>query len=95
MAMPNREVREFLTQETFEPKDPVEHATARMEAGDAVPEAVLWGAMASRLPHRHLDRYRNASVLSWMDVYGPSAAHAMRSKYGACVDPYFPREAAE
>lgn len=93
LAMPTREVREFATQETFEPKDPAEHAIDRMEAGEVVPEPVIWGNLSCHLPHKHLDRYRNASVLRWMEIYGPSASEMMRSKYGAVVEPYFPRNA--
>ena len=92
MAMPNRELREFQSQETFKPKDAIEHATNRMEAGDHVSEAALWGVMASQLPQRHLDRYRNASVMNWMSVYGADAAMKMRAIYGAVVDPYFPKQ---
>lgn len=95
MAMPNQELRQFSAQETFKVKDPVQLATARMEAGEPVDEAALWGVMARDLPRGHLDRYRNASVLGWMEVYGKDAAHLMRAKYGAVVDAYFPEARGE
>lgn len=91
MAMPNRELSQFRSQETFEVKDPAERISAMMEMGEAIPESAVWGTLAGSLPHRHLDRYRNACVLDWMKVYGQDAAGLMRSKYGAVVDPYFPR----
>lgn len=91
MAMPNREQHQFKAQETYEVKDPVERFTALMEMGEAIPESAVWGTLASSLPHRHLDRYRNACVLDWMKVYGPDAPGLMRAKYGAVVDPYFPQ----
>jgi len=94
MAMPNRELREFQAQETFKPDDPMQHAINRMEAGQHVPEPVLWGATSGQLPHRHLDRYRNASVLNWMSVYGSDAAEKMRARYGEIVNAYFPERAA-
>lgn len=94
MAMPSRELREFQTQETFKPDDPIQHAIDRMESGQHVPEPVIWGTMSSQLPHRHLDRYRNASVLNWMGIYGADAAMKMRAIYGAVVDPYFPERTA-
>lgn len=90
MAMPNQEVRKFATQTTFD-MDPVKVATRRMEAGDAVAETALWGSIAKDLPRKHLDRYRNASVLKWMEVYGQDAGRLMRAKYGAVVDSYFPQ----
>lgn len=92
MAMPNRELREFQTQETFKPDDPIQHAIGRMEAGQHVSEPVLWGATSSQLPQGHLDRYRNASVMNWMGIYGSDAAMKMRAIYGAVVDPYFPKQ---
>lgn len=95
MAMPNREVREFLTQQTYEPTDPIERIGKLMEEGEAVPESTIWGNSASLLPHRHVDRYRNASVMRWMEVYGKDAPSLMRSHYGPVVNEYFPREAAE
>lgn len=95
MAMPNREQSQFRSQETFQVKDPVERITSLMESGEAIPESAIWGTMAASLPHRHIDRYRNACVLRWMEIYGQDAASLMRAKYGAIVDPYFPREAAQ
>jgi len=90
MAMPNQELRQFSAQETFKVKDPVQLTTARMEAGEAVDENSLWGQMARELPRGHLDRYRNASALGWMEVYGKDAPRLMHSKYGSVVDSYFP-----
>jgi len=95
MAMPNRELSKFSSQETFEPKSPTELAIARMDAGEAVPEAQLWGITAGQLPREHLDNYRNASVKGWIEVYGHKAFDAMVSKYGAAVMPYFPRKLDE
>jgi hypothetical protein len=91
MAMPTRELSQFRSAETYEVKDPVERYSALMEKGEAIPESAVWGTLAGSLPHRHLDRYRNACVLEWMKIYGQDAASLMRSKYGAIVDPYFPR----
>lgn len=95
MAMPNRELSQFRSQETFQVKDHVERITSLMESGEAIPESAIWGNMAASLPHRHIDRYRNACVLRWMEIYGQDAASLMRAKYGAIVDPYFPRQAAQ
>ena len=95
MAMPNREQSQFRSQQTFEVRDPVERISNLMDQNEAIPESAIWGNMASNLPHRHLDRYRNACVLDWMKVYGQDAASLMRAKYGAVVDPYFPRSAAK
>lgn len=93
MAMPHREVREFSSQETFAPKDTDELLSDQMERGESIPETALWGQMASKLPHRHLDRYRNASVANWLKTYGHKAADAMFAKYGATVLPYLPQQA--
>lgn len=92
MAMPHREVREFSSQETFTPKEPEQLIEGRMEKNEPVPETALWGNMASKLPHKHLDRYRNASVASWVKTYGHKAPDAMFAKYGAAVLPYLPRQ---
>lgn len=91
MAMPNRELSEFRAAETYAPADPVKRIQKLMDEGEAIPETAIWGNIASQLHRGHLDRYRNASVLNWMDVYGPSAHELMRAKYGMCVDPYFPQ----
>lgn len=91
MAMPNRELSQFRSQQTYEVKDPAERIASLMEKGDPIPESAVWGVLSGQLPHRHLDRYRNACVLEWMKVYGQDAPGLMRSKYGAIVDPYFPR----
>lgn len=91
MAMPNREVSEFRATETYVSDNPIQRIENLMDAGEAVPETAIWGVMASQLPRKHLDRYRNASVLKWMDVYGSDAAAKMRAMYGASVDPYFPQ----
>lgn len=91
LAMPQRELSQFRSAETYRPSNPVERMEGLMDAGEAIPETAVWGVMASQLPRRHLDRYRNASVLAWMDVYGPDAAQKMRAIYGASVDPYFPQ----
>lgn len=92
MAMPNRELSQYSSQETFTPKEPAELLRGRMEKNEAVPETALWGGMASSLPHKHLDNYRNASVARWIDTHGHKAADAMFSAYGAVVMPYFPRQ---
>lgn len=94
MAMPNRELSKFSSQQTFEPKSPIELTKARMAAGEAVPETELWGLAASQLPREHLDNYRNASVKNWIDTYGHKAEDAMFAKYGGVVMPYFPRQTA-
>lgn len=94
MAMPNREVSKFSSQQTFEPKSPIELTKSRMEAGEPVSEADLWGVAASQLPREHVDNYRNASVKNWLDTYGHKAADAMFAKYGGVVMPYFPRQTA-
>ena len=91
LAMPARELSQFRSAETFEVKEPAERYSALMERGEAIPESAVWGTLASSLPHRHLDRYRNACVLDWMKVYGQDAPNLMRAKFGAIVDPYFPR----
>lgn len=91
MAMPNRELSQFRSQQTYEPEDPIARIERLMEKGDAIPESAVWGTLAGSLPHRHIDRYRNACVLDWMKIYGQDAASLMRSKYGTIVDPYFPR----
>lgn len=90
MAMPNRELSQFRSAETYTPDDPVKRVEKLMDRGEAVPETAIWGVMASQLPRRHIDRYRNASVLKWMEVYGTDAPHLMRARYGEAVNPYFP-----
>jgi hypothetical protein len=92
MAMPNREISKFSSQQTFEPKSPIELTISRMQAGQAVPETQLWGGTAGHLPREHLDNYRNASVKGWIETHGHKAFDAMVSKYGAVVMPYFPRQ---
>jgi hypothetical protein len=93
MAMPNREQSQFAAAETFNPKSEADMIEGRMEKGQPVPETAIWGQLASKLPHRHLDTYRNASVKAWLDTLGHKAADAMYSKYGAIVAPYFPSKA--
>ena len=92
MAMPNREQSQFAAAETYQPKSEATLIEGRMELGEPVPETAIWGKMASDLPHRHLDKYRNASVKSWIDTYGHKAADAMFARYGAAVMPYFPSQ---
>lgn len=92
MAMPSQELSQFRSAQTYEPEDAARRIEQLMEKGDPIPESAIWGVMAGALPHRHIDRYRNACVLNWMKVYGRDAAGLMRSKYGAVVDPYFPRD---
>lgn len=95
MAMPNRELSQFRAAETYKTEDPVKRIEKLMDEGDAVPETAIWGVMSSQLPRGHLDRYRNASVLRWMDVYGSDAPQKMRAIYGDAVAAYFPERAAE
>lgn len=92
MAMPSKELSQFRSQETYAPEEPAERISAMMDRNEAIPESAVWGTLAGSLPHRHIDRYRNACVMEWMKVYGPDAAGLMRAKYGAVVDPYFPKK---
>lgn len=87
MAMPQREVMGSAP-ETFMPND-ADLWSRRMLEGNPVPEAAIWGVVASKLPHGKLDQYRTAAASAWVNVYGSDAHNKMRAKYGAVVDPYF------
>jgi hypothetical protein len=95
LAMPKGETMSRPAAETYTVADAAERYSRLMEAGEPIPETALWGALAHSLPHQHLDRYRNACVMAWMDLHGEGAANLMYSKYGATVLPYFPQEAAQ
>lgn len=81
--------------ETYRPESDADHYAGAMSRGEGVPEAVLWGTLAGRLPVAELDRYRSASVLTWIDTYGQDAPVMMRSRFGTVVDAYFPAERAK
>lgn len=90
MAMPNKELSKFSSPETYEPKDPHQVVIDAMEASEPVAESALWGVFSGSLPRNQLERYRNASVSNWINMYGPDAPRLMRARYGEIVGAYLP-----
>lgn len=90
LAMPAGDAIGRPAAESFIPADRGEWYSDLMRDGENVPEAVLWGPLASKLPPKPLERYRSASVMAWVETYREDAQKMMTSRYGSTVLAYFP-----
>lgn len=95
LAMPSADAMHGKAAESFRVTDYAEHYSEQMRLGEYVPEGVIWGSMAARLPRRELERYRNASVMGWVEAYRMAAPDLMEAKYGPVVREYFRQEAVQ
>lgn len=94
MAMPLGETMGRPAAESYRVGNRADHYGELMRDGETVPEPVIWGPLASQLPKHELDRYRNASVMTWAETYGGAAGKMMANRYGSSVKAYFPEEAS-
>ncbi len=88
--------------ETFAPSSHDDAAAAAMNAGQAVPEGVVWGFTGVRLANAGsirpgtLERYRQASARAAAGVWGEDGARAhLVGKYGEVAAAFFGVRAAE
>lgn len=96
LAMPASDAMGRKAAESFSVESYPDHYSEMMRNRQPVPESALWGSIASKLPRRELERYRGASVMSWIELYRDDAESLMKARYGTEVLPYFPsREAAQ
>lgn len=95
LAMPSGDAMSRSAAESYRVEDYPEHYAKLMREGQPVPETCLWGTISSQLPRRELERYRNASVISWVETYRSDAQSLMRAQYGNEVNAYFAKEAAQ
>jgi len=83
---------------TFSPDDQGSLYAKRLNAGLPVPEALVWGNLASSLvsgglvARNVLDGYRKSSVQACKVAYSGGAYGLLHSKYGEVVTPYFASE---
>ncbi|WP_226562171.1 hypothetical protein [Salipiger thiooxidans] len=88
--------------ETFAPSSYDDASAEDMNAGRAVPEAIVWGITGVRLAnsgsirHDTLERYRKASARAAVAAWGEQGARAhLIGKYGEIAAAFFGMKAAE
>lgn len=96
MAMPDGERPAFAQLQSFSP-DLKEQIADQMNNGHAVPEFHVWGPVANTIdvPRPIIEKYKAASVKSWISTYGKECVGLMAEKYGDQVRMYFPQIAAQ
>lgn len=93
-AMPKGVAKSTPQLQQYTP-DEKEAMSKRMNAGDAVPDAWVWGQLSFSLvsgglvARDVLDRYRRAAVANFSEVFKNDAYGMMQAKYGDIVGAYF------
>lgn len=96
-AMPKGAARTGAKLQQYKP-DEKEAMAKRMNAGEAIPDAWVWGQLSFSLvsnglvPRDALDSYRRAAVANFEDVFKGDAYGMMQAKYGDVVGAYFAEE---